>query len=537
MPSIEEDDEITPLVPLEGLQYAEQILYGDSLEFKRKVLKNVVDNVFLLVDRMPESFGNLEMRENHIWEAFQYELIRQFMLGFANAETPDSKNGVRESAAVLQGMKDMLLAMYPNPEGDALMQLNDIYRLLDRSVAYLRNVKGDANYFEYYTQYYNELSGQLGYTRNSVVKESNDYGLMAINLQVRSIFDAHAFNSHYFVPGKTNRNDRAVAELGQVLFFDPALSANNLRACSSCHQPGKAFTDGLPLSQSFEPGKFLKRNAPTLVNSVLQRKLFHDGRSFTFEDQAGQVMSNPLEMHNDFSAVAVKLKNSEEYKKLFREAYFGTEDTQITNRSILQAIAEYERTLIGMNSRFDKTISGREFVMNQDEINGFNLYMGKAACASCHFIPLFNSAVPPEYVETEWEIVGTPSAKLTNPRELDDDLGRYNVIGVDIFRHAFKTPTLRNVAITGPYMHNGVFRTLDEVIEFYNDGGGIGLGYDVPFQTLSEDSLHLTSTEKFELISFLQSLTDTVDITSVPNKLPRFQDGNPLNERVVGGQY
>ncbi|MFN8165255.1 MAG: hypothetical protein U0X76_03550 [Bacteroidia bacterium] len=124
-------------------------------------------------------------------------------------------------------------------------------------------------------------------------------------------------------------------------------------------------------------------------------------------------------------------------KSYSREAYSGSEDTQITNRSILQAIAEYERTLIGMNSRFDRTMSGREFVMNQDEINGFNLFAGKANCASCHFLPLFNSLLPPEYVETEWEVVA-PSAKMVQPRELDPDLGRYNIIPVDIFKHAFK---------------------------------------------------------------------------------------------------
>ena len=339
------------------------------------------------------------------------------------------------------------------------------------------------------------------------------------------------------MPGKNFAQPAAVADLGRTLFFDPALSANNLRACASCHQAGKAFTDGLPLSQSFEPGRMLTRNAPTLVNSVLQRKLFHDGRAFTFEDQAGQVMSNPLEMHNDFSAVAIKLRRSDEYKKLFREAYSGSEDTQITNRSILQAIAEYERTLIGMNSRFDRTMSGREFVMNQDEINGFNLFAGKANCASCHFLPLFNSLLPPEYVETEWEVVGAPSAKMVQPRELDPDLGRYNIIPVDIFKHAFKTPTLRNVAITGPYMHNGVFRTLEEVVEFYDQGGGKGLGYEVPYQTLAEEKLNLTATEKFELISFLNTLTDTTDITSVPVKLPVFPGDMNLNERPVGGEY
>ena len=175
--------------------------------------------------------------------------------------------------------------------------------------------------------------------------------------------------------------------------------------------------------------------------------------------------------------------------------------------------------------------------MNADEKEGFNIFMGKANCASCHFIPLFNGILPPEYVDTEWEIIGVPSSEVNAKRELDSDVGRAGVVNVEIFRHAFKIPTLRNIELTGPYMHNGTFRTLEEVIEFYDIGGGIGLGYDVPFQTLSSDSLHLTAIEKFQLISFLKTLTDTANLTMKPSKLPIFPDDAKLNLRPVGGEY
>jgi cytochrome c peroxidase len=248
-------------------------------------------------------------------------------------------------------------------------------------------------------------------------------------------------------------------------------------------------------------------------------------------------MSNPLEMHNDFSQVAVKLRNSQEYVRWFRSAFLNSEDTVISSRSILTAIAEYERSLIGMNSRFDKTISGRGDDMNADEREGFNIFMGKGNCASCHFLPLFNGLMPPEYVETEWEILGVPSEKIIAKRELDDDPGRSAIINLPIFNHAFKSPTLRNIEYTGPYMHNGVFKTLEEVIEFYNNGGGAGMGIHVPFQTLGEDSLHLNSTEKFQLISFLKTLSDTIGLTSKPGHLPEFTDGSVSNNRPIGGDY
>jgi cytochrome c peroxidase len=269
----------------------------------------------------------------------------------------------------------------------------------------------------------------------------------------------------------------------------------------------------------------------------LQRKLFHDGRAFTFEDQAGQVMSNPLEMHNDFSQIAIKLRNSPEYVQWFRSAFAGTEDTVITNRSILIALAEYERSLIGMNTRFDKSISGRDSLLNYDEINGFNVFMGKGNCASCHFIPLFNGLLPPDYVETEWEIIGVPSSRLVEPRELDPDKGRSAIIPVEIFDHAFKTPGLRNIGLTGPYMHNGVFRTLEEVVEFYEKGGGEGMGLTVPYQTLPPEPLGLTADEKFQLVAFMHSLTDTVGLTAKPVKLPDFPGDPLLKNRSVGGDY
>lgn len=538
VPAIEEDDEISPLVPYSGFQYIESILYSDSLDWQKKELKAAIDQAYSLIANLPQSYSQFEFDERSVWEAMQMQLVRQFMLGFADFETGDSKNGVVESVHVLRGFTQLIHDCYSDASEEKKAVINEFSLQVDRASKSLNSYKPDeVDYFGFYTGNYNDLSGALSKLRDVMLSESNLYYTTAINFQNRSIFDPHSFNTYFFVPGKTHANPMDVAGLGRILFFDPALSANNLRACASCHQPGKAFTDGLPLSQSFEPGKFLTRNAPTIINSVLQRKLFHDGRAFSFEDQAGRVMNNPLEMHNDFESIADKLIHSPEYRKLFKTAFSGTEDTSITGHSILVAIAEYERTLIGMNTRFDKSISGREMLMDQDEIAGFNIFMGKGACGSCHFLPLFNSLMPPVYVETEWEIVGVPSAKLTNPRQMDDDIGRYAVIPVDIFKHSFKTPGLRNVALTAPYMHNGVFATLDEVIDFYDRGGGKGLGYDVPNQTLPEEKLNLTPTEKFQLKAFLESLNDTITLTEMPATLPTFENNKILNARKVGGDY
>ena len=535
---MEEDDEISSYIIPHGFQYVEKLLYNDSVVFYRKLIKEEVEEIYTLVGRFNESISYIDIHQRDVFEAMQMHLVRQFMIGLIDMETSLSRYGIIESAQTILFYKELLHLVFPEPDSNKIHLFKQFYSAVDNCVSFLNrsNSGVEFNYFTFYSNYYIPVSAYLNKLRDVIVSDDT-YNTTALDFQVPSIFDLNVFNSYFFLPAKQMTARKDVIELGRTLFFDPALSANNLRACASCHQAEKGFTDGLSLSQSFEPGKHLKRNAPTVINSVLQRKLFHDGRAFTFEDQAGQVMSNPLEMHNDFSQVAIKLKNSTDYVEMFKKAFLLNKDTLISSHSVLTAIAEYERSLIGMNSKFDKAMRRRDVQLTEDEKNGFNLFMGKGNCASCHFIPLFNGVMPPEYVETEWEILGVPSSAIKAKPELDQDIGRAGVINVDIFRHAFKSPTLRNIELTGPYMHNGVFKTLEEVIEFYDIGGGIGLGYEVPFQTLASDPLNLSPIEKFQLISFLKTLTDTVGLTLKPSSLPEFPDNPKLNQRPIGGDY
>ena len=149
-------------------------------------------------------------------------------------------------------------------------------------------------------------------------------------------------------------------------------------------------------------------------------------------------------------------------------------------------------------------------------------------------MPLFNGTVPPAFEETESEVIGVPERFDTAGATLDPDEGRFLATGIGIDRFAFRTPTLRNVALTAPYMHNGAFRTLEDVVEFYDRGGGAGIGIDLPGQTLSPEPLHLTAEEKADLISFLKSLTDTAGTTVRPARLPEL---GVHAERKVGGEY
>jgi len=152
--------------------------------------------------------------------------------------------------------------------------------------------------------------------------------------------------------------------------------------------------------------------------------------------------------------------------------------------------------------------------------------MVKAKCGTCHFAPLYNGTVPPAYIEAESEVLGVPSKPITSGAMVSPDLGKFALLQMDVHRHAFKTTTVRNAALTAPYMHNGVYNTLDEVLDFYNRGGGAGIGISLPNQTLPPDPLNLTKEELAALRGFIESLNDTSPITPPVRDFPRIPAGN-----------
>jgi cytochrome c peroxidase len=181
----------------------------------------------------------------------------------------------------------------------------------------------------------------------------------------------------------------------------------------------------------------------------------------------------------------------------------------LTGQSLSIAVAAYVRSLEALDSRFDRAIRGDTGAVSASERRGFNLFMGKAGCGTCHFAPLFGGTTPPNYLESEPEVIGVPSRPVERGAVIDGDIGVFGSTRAPLHRHAFKTPTVRNVALTAPYMHNGVYRTLEEVIDFYDRGGGAGIGIRLPNQTLPPDSLRLSEREKGDLKAFMESLTDS----------------------------
>lgn len=320
----------------------------------------------------------------------------------------------------------------------------------------------------------------------------------ATQLFSKVFFNPISFNSRYF----PNENKKVTA-LGKELFYDKNLSKKKTLSCATCHKPKLAFSDGLTKSIG-ENGKILLRNSPTIPYSQFQRSLFYDGRVVDLEAQISDVVTNKDEFHQDIKHLVSYVNNNIDYKKRFKSFYKDS----VTDINIRHAISNYSRSLALFNSKFDKNINKKEKTLSTSEKRGFNLFMGKAACATCHFPPTFNGTVPPFFNETEFEVIGVPKTKKWTNAELDSDLGRYHIFPIKERKGYFKTPTLRNIQKTAPYMHNGIYTNLEEVMKFYNQGGGVGIGVQIENQTLSFDQLDLSNQEIKDIIAFLNTLTD-----------------------------
>jgi cytochrome c peroxidase len=326
-----------------------------------------------------------------------------------------------------------------------------------------------------------------------------------------------------------------IKQVGKLLFYDPVLSVNNKRSCSSCHKPTEYFTDTTKAtSPQFDNQQTLTRNTPTLINVVYNHLLMLDGKHISLMNQARDVVGNPSEMGGaDENEIVKKVLSCREYDKAFRRFVKLTPNSKKINLDhIVSAVILYYSSFSNYYSSFDDAMNDNKPISSASE-KGFNIFMSKAKCGTCHFVPQFNGVKPP-YISTEFEVLGVPAD--TAYSKLSPDSGRARINPAPQTMNAFRTGSIRNAAFTKPYMHNGVFNTLDEVISFYNAGGGVGKGLKISNQTLSADSLKLSKTEKETLKAFINSLNENIKFEDAPGALPISKDKN-LNNRKVGGEY
>jgi cytochrome c peroxidase len=505
LPEIE-PEEHTVIEPV-GFQVIEELLFPLFDTANRKELIRESKKLLSVINRVKGLWAGHQFRDDQVFDALRLELYRVITLGISGFDMPASLQSVKEINPPLQSILTVL-SFY---ESDSLKkEINNSSNLITAAMNYAAMPAGfDAfNRMQFITGYINPLSKQL-FILQQKLNIPVLMGTGAVNGNAATLFDEKTFDIDFFTPGMNSWQSDEKTGLGKKLFYDPLLSLNNKISCASCHHPGKAFTDGLAKSIATGGKGFLKRNTPTLINAGYQHALFYDMRSAYLEDQVKDVILNKDEVHGSLKAAAQKLTADTGYFNLFKKAFPFVKDT--VNESAIQiAIASYIRSLSGFNSAFDKYMRGDTTTMSKEQVAGFNLFMGKAKCGTCHFMPLFNGTVPPSFTKTEGEVIGVPQDAASTFK--DNDEGRFAVYKIDEFKNAFKTPTIRNIALTAPYMHNGVFKTLEEVIDFYDNGGGLGLGLNYPNQTLPADKLQLSVNEKKQLIAFMQTLTDTAAV-------------------------
>src|SRR5450432_3402696 len=405
---------------------------------------------------------------------------------------------MEESAAALESL-ETVLTYYGTKEEENLAGK------FAGAIGYLAS-SPDFNGFdrmEFITAYCNPITTGIAVLENKLNIHVIRYNRL-LNQDAKTLFDSNAFNVNAYAPDHSSFISNDKIQLGKKLFSDPILSGSGKRSCQSCHQPEKAFTDGLVKNTVIDETALLGRNTPTLINAALQPALFYDSRVGTLEDQSHTVVQSNTEMHGSMQLSVQQLWKDTMYRRLFLSAFPQGDRNRIDTFEVMNAIGSFIRSLTFLNSRFDEYMRGNKTAMNAVEINGFNLFMGKAKCATCHYMPLFNGTFPPRFVKIESEVIGVPESSTKN--SIDPDLGRFNIVKVESFRHAFKTPTVRNAARTAPYMHNGAFTTLKQVVDFYDKGGGVGLGIKINNQTLPFDKLDLSEKERDDLVAFIKSL-------------------------------
>ncbi|OGW41000.1 MAG: hypothetical protein A2010_15980 [Nitrospirae bacterium GWD2_57_9] len=308
-------------------------------------------------------------------------------------------------------------------------------------------------------------------------------------------------------------------ELGKKLFFDRRLSGDGTMSCATCHDPDHAFTDGLDISLSY-PTTRNWRNSPTLVNVAFQKFLFHDGRALTLEDQALFPMMSSFEMNRNLDFVEEVIRTVPEYVEAFQKVFNGEPNRE----RMAMAISAFERTLLSRNTPLERHLKGDKKALSDEARKGLAIFTQKGKCVDCHFgvslsddkFYALNVPENPEH-QTDPRIAATRRfvAKVYHFEEyrtLTEDPGRYLITKDKKDWKAFRTPTLLEIAKTGPYMHNGIFATLDEVIDFFDRGGGRGNTILKP--------LKLTDKEKRYLKTFLaEALSGESEIFEYP-KVP-----------------
>ncbi|WP_115619925.1 cytochrome-c peroxidase [Chryseobacterium indoltheticum] len=492
-------------LPPEGLQVLDELIFSEEANEKKEEISTITNFLYnSYANFYLSTLNNGLSSGNNKTLPLRIELIRIYSLGVTGFDTPGSLNISEEAAHAFKGMSEYINdeAYFKN------FKTEKANLIIQQAITYLgKNTDFESfDRIEFYKQFVQPLYEELGSWDGNPDDLKNFSGW---NVSNKDFFKADFLDPYFYTILKPSEDSEELKNLGEKIFYDQNFSANGTMSCASCHLPENAYTDLKQKSASNVEGKTVLRNSPSLYNAVFAKRFFYDMRAFYLEQQAEHVIYNQDEFNTDYQKIVQKLNDNKEYKKEFKKVF---KDGKISKQNFSKALSSFVASLYSFESDFDRFMRN-ETEISEDAKKGYNLFMGKANCATCHFAPHFSGLVPPFFNENESEVLGVTKKPITNlPIELDDDRGRINSNVKKenswIYENSFKTMTVRNIALTKPYFHNGAFNTLEEVIDFYNEGGGEGLGLPMKNQTLPADKLDLTEIEKKQLIAFLNTLTD-----------------------------
>jgi cytochrome c peroxidase len=501
-----------------GFPMIESLIFPEMPDSTRPVALARIHAIRERVAVLRSSTDALSVEDVAIFGAARAELARVSTLDIAGFDSDRQDDALLDAAAALDGVRAVLVP--PDvPESEAVAaQRRRADSALRLAAEYLRDHRDFESmdrfiFLERYSLPASHAVAALRVARGA----SAAPGVRLWRDDAASVYDSAAFDPVAYAaryPYVPHAGDRIVA-LGARLFADPRLSGPGTRSCATCHLPGRAFTDGLPKRATLVPAVASPvplppaRHTPTLLNAALQPTLFDDERARAPEQQIAQVLANAEEMGSSTDTAVRRVAADSGYRAAFAAAFGAPPERAVTSITLRVALASYVRSLVALNSPFDRAVRGDSAALSAAARRGFTVFMGKARCGTCHFAPLFNGTEPPSYVTTDPEIIGVPERVALDHAQIDPDPGRAAIDRVPSHGYAFKVPTVRNAAVTAPYMHNGAYLTLDDVVAFYDAGGGTGIGLDLPYQTLFDHPLHMTPGERADLIAFLRSLTDT----------------------------
>ena len=521
-----------------GLTLAELYLEEDKID------KDTLANLIRTAVRASEIFNaNIFKDELKTYHHF-FLCNRLYLLNLAaiyttGFECPDTAEIIPELRRMLSGILEIYESFNTSFSDKGL---SEVYlTLYMNAISFVNQQQSDFTKFDHFTfikDYINPLFKINQELINEYKVASRSISDRTLNNNSTSVFSKDLFmlqNTKGIFKGiKEDSVLTEIERIGKLLFYDPIVSGNNKRSCFSCHRSNMYFTDtSVSTSLQFDNLNFLERNTPSLINVVYNQLVMLDGKHLTLQLQAKEVITNPIELGSKEKELIKKVLSCREYSDAFSNLLkYTPQEKNITIDHIASAVVFYFSKFSDYSSPFDEAMNNNTAI-DEHVKNGFNLFMSKAQCGTCHFVPQFNGVKPP-FVSSEFEVIGTPEDSAFTA--LSRDPGRYTQNPVKETMNAFRTGSIRNAEHTKPYMHNGVFFSLEQVIDFYNAGGGAGRNLTVTNQTLSSDSLHLTDAEKSDLILFIRSLSEDIIFESLPEFLPK-SDDEQLNDRKVGGEY